>query len=127
MGCDIGGEIEKPTPVFSVSPVEYPLEMWNQNVEGTALVRVLVNEEGGVDSVMVVESSGYALLDSAAARGARAMRFAPAVREGEALRVWTRIPVHFEKNANTPPGGPPEGEADSTLVPEEPRTGGRGR
>ena len=124
-GCDIGREIEKPTPLFAVSPVEYPVEMWNRDVEGSTLVRVLVNEEGGVDSVMVVESSGYAMLDSAAAQGARAMRFAPAVRRGEPLRVWARIPVHFLKNAENPAEGPPdEGESDATHGPEEIRTGG---
>lgn len=123
-GCDIGQEIEKPTPRFAVSPVEYPVEMWDQDVEGSTLVRILVNEEGGVDSVMVVESSGYALLDSAAAHGARAMRFTPAVRGGEPLRVWTRVPVHFMKD---PPGGPADaGEPDSTDGPEEPRTAGNG-
>lgn len=107
VGCDIGPEIERPAPLFATSPVEYPIDMWDQGVEGIAVVRVLVNEEGGVDSVTVAESSGYAALDSAATKGARAMQFAPALRAGEPLRVWARVPVHFVKDAA------PEDETES--------------
>ena len=73
--------------------------MWDRDVEGSAVVRVLVSKEGGVDSVVVAESSGYPSLDSAAVKGARVMRFAPAMRRGEPLRVWARVPVHFLKDS----------------------------
>lgn len=102
-GCGVDANIERPTPLFTESPVEYPLELWDQDIEGSTLVRVLVNEEGGVDSAMVVESSGHSELDSAAVQGALAMEFDPATREGEPLRVWARVPVHFSKE--TQPAG----------------------
>ena len=95
--CGDDRDIEKPTPLFSESPVEYPLELWDQDVEGNTLVRVLVNESGGVDSVVVEEGGGHAVLDSAAVRGALAMEFEPATRDGEPVRVWARVPVHFSK------------------------------
>ena len=113
LGCGGDAEIEKPTPLFTRSPVEYPLELWDQDVEGSTLVRVLVNEEGGVDSAMVMESSGHSALDSAAVHGALSMEFDPATKEGEPLRVWARVPVHFSKDAQpaTPGGtGNPGGE-----------------
>ena len=113
LGCGGDAEIEKPTPLFTRSPVEYPLELWDRDVEGNTLVRVLVNEEGGVDSAMVMESSGHPELDSAAVHGALSMEFDPATREGEPLRVWARVPVHFSKDAR-PAGsgrrGDPAGE-----------------
>lgn len=112
LACAGDAEIEKPTPLFTQSPVEYPLELWDQDVEGSTLVRVLVNEEGGVDSATVMESSGYSELDSAAVQGALSMEFDPATKEGEPLRVWARVPVHFSKNAQpaTPgPVGDPDG------------------
>lgn len=96
--CGGDRDIEKPTPLFTESPVEYPLELWDQDVEGNTLVRVLVNEEGGVDSVEVQESSGHAALDSAAVKGALTMLFEPARKEGEPLRVWARVPVYFSKD-----------------------------
>lgn len=113
LGCGGDAEIERPTPLFTQSPVEYPLELWDRDVEGSTLVRVLVNEEGGVDSAMVMESSGYSELDSAAVQGALSMEFDPATKEGEPLRVWARVPVHFSKDTQpaTPGGtGNPGGE-----------------
>lgn len=104
--CRAGEDIEKPQPRFSENAVEYPLELWDQNIEGNTLVGVLVNETGGVDSAMVMESSGHAGLDSAALRGALSMDFDPATKEGEPLRVWARVPVHFSKDADpVPPHG----------------------
>ena len=116
IACSGDWEIEKPTPLFTASPVEYPLELWDQDVEGSTLVRVLVNEEGGVDSVTVVESSGHTALDSAAVRGAMAMEFEPARKRGEPLRVWARVPVHFSKSG-TPPAIRPPGEEGEAGAP----------
>ena len=96
-GCE-EPEIADPVPRFSETPGEYPIELWDANVEGVAFVRVLVNTEGGVDSVMIAEGSGNALLDSAAVRGAREMAFEPARRNGKPVRVWARVPVHFSRD-----------------------------
>ena len=126
-GCDIGAEIERPRPLFGESPVEYPADMWDRDVEGSTLVRVLVSEGGGVDSAVVAESSGYPSLDSAAVTGARAMRFAPALKGGEPLRVWTRVPVHFRKDADKPLAGPAnEGETDTVVDPDASGSAGSG-
>lgn len=112
--CDSAREIDRPRPRFAASPVQYPLEMWNQDVEGTTVVRVLVNEAGGVDNAVIAESSGHAPLDSAAIRGARIMEFEPALKRGEPIRVWARIPVHFAKDPGMPAELPAERDpADS--------------
>ena len=105
--CRGDRDIEKPTPLFTESPVEYPLELWDQDIEGSTLVRVLVNKSGGVDSVMVVESSGHDALDSAAVRGALEMEFEPATEEGEPVRVWARVPVYFSKGEQPGEAGRP--------------------
>ena len=114
--CGGDSEIEKPTLLFTESPVEYPLDLWDQDVEGNTLVGVLVNEEGGVDSVIVMESSGHSALDSAAVRGALAMEFEPATREGEPLRVWARVPVHFSKDAQPADADRPQGPETGTSA-----------
>ena len=96
-GCE-EAEVADPVPRVTETAVEYPIELWDANVEGVAFVRVLVNTEGGVDSVMIAEGSGNASLDSAAVRGARVMAFEPARRNGKPVRVWARIPVHFDRD-----------------------------
>ena len=87
--------------------MEYPLELWDAGVEGETLLRVLVNADGGVDSVEVVRSSGVERLDSAAVVGARDLRFSPARQDGRRVRVWAEVPVTFTTNPNARrPGGP---------------------
>jgi protein TonB len=95
--CGGEGEIEQPTPLFGDVPIEYPLHMWDQDMEGETLLRVRVSDVGTVDSVEVSASSGHAAFDSAAVAGARRLRFTPARRDGERIAVWAEVPVYFSK------------------------------
>lgn len=97
VACGAEGEIEQPRPLFGQVPIEYPLHMWDQDMEGETLLRVRVGDTGGVDSVEVVETSGYASFDSAAVEGARRLRFTPARQGGERIEVWAHVPVRFSK------------------------------
>ncbi len=96
-GCGADAEIEQPRPLFGEVPIEYPIHMWDQDMEGETLLRVRVGDTGGVDSVEVVESSGYASFDSAAVDGARRLRFTPARQDGKRIEVWAKVPVLFSK------------------------------
>ncbi len=97
VACAGEGEIEQPAPLYGEIPIEYPLHLWDQDMEGETLLRVRVTDTGSVDSVEVVESSGYQDFDAAAVDGARRLRFTPARQDGERIRVWARVPVHFSK------------------------------
>lgn len=97
VGCTTEREIEQPTPLFGDVPIEYPLHMWDQDMEGETVLRVRVSDVGAVDSVEVLESSGYASFDSAAVAGARDLRFTPARRDGKRITVWAEVPVSFSK------------------------------
>lgn len=96
-GCGAGGNVEDPTPLYGQVPVEYPLDLWDADVEGETLLRVRVTDTGGVDSVEVLEPSGYPAFDSAAVRGARQLRYSPARRNGDRISVWAKVPVRFTK------------------------------
>lgn len=97
LGCGAEGEIEQPKPLFGEVPIEYPLHMWDQDMEGETVLRVRVGDTGVVDSVEVVRSSGYPAFDSAAVEGARDLRFTPARQGGERIEVWAQVPVRFSK------------------------------
>jgi TonB family protein len=105
LSCAGDQELQQPAPLQVDPPIEYPLELWDQDIEGETLLRVKVSEAGGVDSVEVVESSGHPAFDSAAIRGARDMRFTPAQRGGKRIEVWAQVPVYFSKHP--PPGRVP--------------------
>jgi protein TonB len=95
--CGAEADIEQPTPLFGDVPIDYPLHMWDQDMEGETLLRVRVSDVGAVDSVEVLESSGFAAFDSAAMAGAHELRFTPARREGKRIAVWAEVPVYFSK------------------------------
>ena len=97
VGCAGEGEIDQPAPLYGDVPIDYPLRLWDQDMEGQTILRVRVNDTGGVDSVQVFESSGHPDFDSAAVRGAKDLRFSPARRDGERIDVWATVPVHFSK------------------------------
>lgn len=96
-GCGAEREIEQPRPLYGDVPIEYPLHMWDQDMEGQTVLRVRVTDVGVVDSVEIVESSGYASFDSAAVAGGRELRFTPARRGGKRITVWAEVPVFFSK------------------------------
>ncbi len=112
VGCAADGEIEQPTPLYGEVPIEYPLDLWDQDLEGETLLRVRVEDTGGVDSVEVIQSSGHYSFDSAAVDGARRLRFTPARQDGKRIEVWAQVPVKFSKRprpdtlGSSPPGGP---------------------
>ncbi|HSH76241.1 MAG TPA: energy transducer TonB [Longimicrobiales bacterium] len=107
--CGGDGEIQQPTPLFGQIPIEYPLHMWDQDMEGETLLRVRVIDTGVVDSVEVLQSSGYPSFDSAAVAGARDLRFAPARMDGKRITVWAEVPVYFSKRPRPDTLGVPPG------------------
>jgi periplasmic protein TonB len=109
-----GGEPEPETPARQVSPspFEYPEELWDAGVEGRTVLRLLVSEEGTVDSVQVEVPSGYPLFDSAAVAGSHDLRFEPK-RVGERpVADWYLLPVDF-----TLPGSESGDVAADTTLP----------
>ena len=100
-GCGEEAEIEQPRPLYGEVPIDYPLHMWDQDKEGETILRVRVSDVGTVDSVEVLQSSGFGAFDSAAVAGAVALRFTPARRDGERIAVWAEVPVYFSKRPRT--------------------------
>jgi len=96
-GCAGDGTIDQPAPLYGEVPIEYPVSLWDQDMEGETLLRVRVTDTGHVDSVEVLESSGHVAFDSAAVQGARDLRFTPARKGGKRIEVWAKVPVHFSK------------------------------
>ena len=96
--CGGEREIEQPIPLLDEMTIDYPLSLWDQAIEGEALLRVLVTEGGSVDSVEIFRSSGYSAFDSAAVAGAIDLRFNPATQDGESIEVWVTLPVQFSKH-----------------------------
>lgn len=62
---------------------------------GTTVVRALINVNGTVDEVIVLNKSGNAQLDRAALLAVKKAKFKPYRENGVAQAVYTRIPIAF--------------------------------
>jgi TonB family protein len=92
-------EIEEPVPLPDPSPIEYPVALWDQKVQGETELMIHVNEHGNVDSVFVSRPSGWAEFDSAATSGARLLRFTPGRKGDRRIAMWTKMPIRFTQDS----------------------------
>jgi TonB family protein len=88
---------QPPVAINPLSPVEYPVPLLEQGIEGRVLLRLYADSMGTLvpDSTRVAESSGYPALDSAAVGGAPALRFSPALRHGRPVAGAFLQPIQF--------------------------------
>ncbi len=84
------------TLAYRTAPLQFPSQALRRHMQGTVLLRVLVDENGTPVQVEVEHGSGYALLDRSAREQVLAhWRFQPATANGHAVRAWARVPVSF--------------------------------
>ena len=81
--------IEYPLP-------KYPELMEKAGVEGMTILRLLVDEEGRVKEIHVMESSGHRPLDEAAMQAATKTLFKPGKVSGRAVPCYVSVPYRFE-------------------------------
>lgn len=81
---------------YRASPLHFPVQAIRMHMQGTVLLRVLVDENGKPIDVVVEHSSGYAALDkSAREQVLSSWQFQPAVIDGHAVKAWAQVPVDF--------------------------------
>lgn len=59
------------------------------------MLKVLVSRDGDVLNIEVAKSSGYQVLDKAAAEAVRKWRFIPARQGDTPLEAWVQVPMVF--------------------------------
>lgn len=81
---------------YRSSPLHFPAQAIRLHMQGTVMLRVLVDENGKPLDVEIEKSSGYPLLDKSAREQVLASwQFQPAVVQGQSVRAWARVPVSF--------------------------------
>ena len=90
---------EPPVVTNAESPVRFPPTLFQQNVEGTVLLRLFVDSLGRLapESTRVAEGSGVTGLDSAALAAVPSMKFAPARKNGRAVATQFLQPIEFRR------------------------------
>jgi len=87
----------KPQPI-DIPEAIYPEPARKAHIEGQVLVKGLVDINGKIIYVQVIQSSGNSSLDQAAMAAARNAKFTPAKQRDEFVRVWVSIPFKFNLN-----------------------------
>lgn len=85
------------TLAYDVSPApRYPRQAIRAGLVGTVMLRVLVDEHGQPQDVVIERSSGHRLLDQAARDQVLAKwRFHPAQHQGRAIAAYALVPIEF--------------------------------
>lgn len=88
---------ELPVMLNSEPPFRYPPSLYDRKIQANVLLRLYIDINGTVrpESTVIAQSSGYALLDTAAIRGAEELRFVPAKTNGAAQGASVFFPVYF--------------------------------
>jgi periplasmic protein TonB len=95
------GPIRASLAYLRAPPPRYPTAARRARMQGTVILRVLVDAQGKPQQVRIQQSSGYPLLDRAARlQVLRTWLFQPAQHNGRATRAWGLVPVNFHLNAN---------------------------
>ncbi|MBS0300489.1 MAG: energy transducer TonB [Proteobacteria bacterium] len=84
-----------PKPVARGS-FKYPPAAKKSGVKGYVVLSVLVEADGSVNQVQVLESSPSGIFDAAALQGIRSWHFEPAKYKGETVRVWAKQKIRFD-------------------------------
>ena len=87
------------TLAYRTAPLRFPPQALRQHVQGTVLLRVLVDAAGKPVQVDIAHGSGHPVLDRSAREQVLAhWRFQPAIVDGHAVRAWAMVPVNFVLN-----------------------------
>ncbi len=94
---DPGPQAASQLEYASAPAPQYPHDAMRDGLEGTVILRVLVDIDGRPLSVEIQRSSGYRKLDEAAKRQVlKKWMFRPAIKDGQAIQVYGIVPVSFE-------------------------------
>ena len=89
----------------SVFAADYPTESIGLQETGSTNLRFVVLEDGSVGTIQVLQSSGHQRLDEASIAMIQSRwRYAPAMSNGQAIRVWQHASVVWRLAA--PPASP---------------------
>ncbi len=88
--------VDVPPKPVTRGTFKYPPTAKKNGIKGYVVLSVLVEKDGSVNQVQVLESSPSGMFDSAALQGIRAWHFEPAKYKGDAVRVWAKQKIRFD-------------------------------
>jgi protein TonB len=90
--------VDTPPKVVKRSPIIYPELARKQGVSGYVSMNVLINENGRVEDVQILDSEPSDVFDLMADSTIRQWQFEPATYNGKKVQVWAAQKIVFKLN-----------------------------
>jgi len=74
---------------------KYPKRAKMLGLEGTVVIKALIDIEGDIKDIQVLDSSGYTILDKAVTKVAWKWKFEPSYVNGRPAEQWVKAPYEF--------------------------------
>lgn len=88
--------VDIPPKPITRGAFKYPPAAKKNGVKGYVVLSVLVEKDGSVNQVQVIESSPSGIFDAAALQGIRSWHFEPAKYKGDTVKVWAKQKIRFD-------------------------------
>ncbi len=85
-------------PIPRTRPLTYPDRARQRRIEGRVVVNVLIDIEGNVKKVQILEAEPPNVFNEAVLSAVPNWTFEPAKYEGRPVQTWARIPIPFRLN-----------------------------
>ncbi len=92
--------LEQP-PLFKAPrpPLNYPNKARKRGYQGISLVMISLDTSGSIETVVLVKSSGYKILDKAALKNVAKWQFHPVKHNGQLVKAQFEVPINFALNS----------------------------
>ncbi len=88
--------VDTPPKVRKRSPIVYPELARRQGISGFVSMNLLIDEEGNVEDVEIIESKPKEIFDLKADSTVRRWKFEPATYNGRKVKVWAMQKIVFK-------------------------------
>jgi len=90
--------VDVPPKPATRTGMQYPKKARKQGVEGYVVMNLLLNDQGHIETIKILESVPQGVFDDAAQEGIRGWSFKPAMYQGKAVKVWAKQKIRFTLN-----------------------------
>jgi len=87
--------VDTPPQPRSRGNFQYPKAAKQRGIQGHVVLSLLIDTDGSVDKVQVLESVPTGVFDDAAVVGIRGWRFSPAIYQGAPVKTWVKQKIRF--------------------------------
>lgn len=91
-------DLDQPLTILTRMPPIYPFNAKSRGIEGWVKIRLVVNEQGGVEDIQILSAKPKKIFDDSVIRCVSAWRFRPGSIDGLPVKTQVETSIRFELN-----------------------------